>query len=177
MLVTHVYGNTITKLVVFLAGCLITASAHAVVYNVYNAGTLSATPYINTTTVTGLFADRYDFTVASSPSVASTAVTVDLSLGSLGFHISGLTLGLFNSSNVLLAGNTVTGPNDISVSLNQMLAAGSYYFTVGGTADGTNTSQGIYTFSAAAIPEVDTYAMMLAGLGLIGFTVSRRKQN
>lgn len=174
MLVTHVYGNTITKLVVFLAGCLITASAHAVVYN---AGTLSATPYINTTTVTGLFTDRYDFTVASSPSVASTAVTVDLSLGSFGFHISGLKLDLFNSSNFLLAGDAVTGPTDVSVSVNQVLTAGNYYFMIQGNADGLNTSKGIYTFSAAAIPEVDTYAMMLAGLGLIGFTVSRRKQN
>ena len=174
MLVTHVYGNTITKLVVFLAGCLITASAHAVVYNV---GTLSATPYTNTPIVSGIFTDRYDFTVASSPYVAGAAVTIDLSLGSISYHITGLTLDLFNSSNVLLAGNTVTGPTDISVSLNQMLAAGSYYFTVGGTADGSIINQGIYTFSAAAIPEVDTYAMMLAGLGLIGFTVSRRKQN
>jgi hypothetical protein len=170
----QVYGNTIIRFSGFLAGCLITASAHAVIYNI---GTLSATPYINTPTVTGIFTDRYNFTVASSPSVAATAVTIDLSLGSFGYHITGLTLDLFNSSSTLLVEDTVTGPADVSVSVNQVLAAGNYYFRLQGTADGPTTNQGIYTFSAAAIPEVDTYAMMLAGLGLIGFIVSRRNQN
>lgn len=174
MLVTHVYGNTITKLVVFLAGCLIAASAQATTYTV---GTLGTTPYINVATVTGVFSDRYDFTVAGSPTVAGTAVTVDLDLVSFGYHISNLQLDLFTSSNTWQTGDTVTGPSDVSVSVNQMLAAGSYYFRVQGTADGVNTNQGIYTFSAAAVPEVKTYAMMLAGLGLIGYTVNRRKQN
>jgi hypothetical protein len=28
----------------------------------------------------------------------------------------------------------------------------------------------------AAVPEAETYAMMLAGLGLVGFMVARRRQ-
>jgi hypothetical protein len=31
------------------------------------------------------------------------------------------------------------------------------------------------TFTAAPVPEADTYAMMLAGLGLVGFAVRRRR--
>lgn len=42
------------------------------------------------------------------------------------------------------------------------------YFTLG--------SNGVLTYTAvAAVPEAETYAMMLAGLGLVGFMVRRRK--
>ena len=33
-----------------------------------------------------------------------------------------------------------------------------------------------YNFSVTAVPEPETYAMLLAGLGLVGFTARRRKQ-
>jgi hypothetical protein len=56
------------------------------------------------------------------------------------------------------------------------LSAGSYYFKVSGF---QNDRAGSYTFNlattASAVPEPEEYAMMLAGLGLIGFAV-RRKQ-
>ncbi len=168
----QVHTKSIIRFLGYLTGCLITISAHAVTYSV---GTLGAVPYTKTPIVTGIFTDRYDFTVAGSPNVAATAVTINLSLGSVSYHITGLTLDLFSSSNSMLAADTVTGPSDISVNLNQTLLPGNYYFTVGGTADGSGTNQGIYTFSAAAVPEVDTYAMVLAGLGLVGFIVNRRK--
>ena len=50
-----------------------------------------------------------------------------------------------------------------------------------GNADGLNeyglwTLQGsTLTYSVAAVPEAETYAMMLAGLGLVGFMVRRRR--
>jgi len=39
------------------------------------------------------------------------------------------------------------------------------------------TAGGIYAgaLSAQAVPEAETYAMLLAGLGLVGFMVSRRR--
>lgn len=143
----------------------------------YAIGTLTTIPYINTPTVFGAFSDRYDFTVAALPSVAGASVAVNLDLGTLSYHISGLDLDLFTAGGAWLAGDMVTGPADVAVSLNSTLAAGNYYFRVQGTADGLGTGAGIYTFTAAAVPEADTYAMMLAGLGLIGYTVTRRKRN
>jgi hypothetical protein len=170
-----------------LLGLSAAGSAQAVTYNM---GVLSAVPYINTTTVsagttftlpnTGAllynFADRYDFSIVGSPSVAGTAVTVDLDLGSLGYSISNLRLDLFNAGNTWQAGDMVSGAADASVSVLSPLVAGNYYFMIRGTADGTLTNSGIYTFTAAAVPEAHTYGMMLAGLGLVGYTVSRRKR-
>jgi hypothetical protein len=81
---------------------------------------------------------------------------------------------LFSAGNVWLDGDLVTGANDASVSVDSLLTAGNYYFKLRGFADGVNTNQGIYTFTAAAVPEAETYAMMLAGLGLVGFMARRR---
>lgn len=39
-----------------------------------------------------------------------------------------------------------------------------------------DTVSGSVNFTVAAIPEPETYAMMLAGLGLMGFMARRRKQ-
>jgi hypothetical protein len=155
----------------------------------YNMGPLTSTPYINTATVsagtvftlppTGSiqynFTDTYNFSVAGLPATASTGVSVNLNLGSLSFHISNMKLDLFNASNGWIAGDLVSGSSDNTVDVNAVLTNGDYYFLVRGFADGAGTNQGIYTFTAAAVPEAETYAMMLAGLGLVGFMVSRRR--
>ena len=174
--VWHHKGGNAPKLaaLTLLLGLSAAGSAQATNYSV---GTLTTTAYVSAPVVVGAFSDRYDFTVAALPSVAGASVAVNLNLGNLSYHISGLTLDLFNAGNTMLGSDTVTGPTDIQVSLNSTLAAGNYYFTVQGTADGQLTNAGIYTFTAAAVPEADTYAMMLAGLGLVGYSVSRRKRN
>lgn len=170
-----------------LLGLSAAGSAQAVNYTI---GVLGAVPYINTTTVTAgttftlpstgpllyNFEDRYDFSIVGSPSVAGTAVTVDLDLITFGYSISNLRLDLFNAGNTWQAGDMVSGVGDASVSVLSPLVAGNYYFKIRGTADGTLTNSGIYTFTTAAVPEAQTYAMMLAGLGLVGYTVSRRKR-
>jgi hypothetical protein len=157
-----------------LLGLSVASSAQATTYSV---GTLTTTAYVNAPTVFGAFSDRYDFTVVALPSVAGASVAVNLGLGSVSYHISGLTLDLFNAGNTMLGSDTVSGPTDVQVSLNSTLAAGNYYFTVQGTADGQVTNAGIYAFTAAAVPEANTYAMMLVGLGLVGYSVSCRKRN
>ena len=172
-----------------LAFALVTgmASATAQADATYNMGTLSATPYVNTSMVTAgtvftigsnayNFTDIYNFTVVGAPTAAGTGVTVDLDLGSLGYHISNLKLDLFSGA-TWLAGDLVTGSTDTSVSVSSVLSAGSFSFKVRGFADGELSNKGIYTFSAGAVPvpEAETYGMMLAGLGLIGFMVSRRR--
>lgn len=170
-------GNAIPKFLALLAGCVMTVGANAATYNI---GTLGPIPYINSTTVTGAFTDIYNFSILNTPNVAGAAVTINLNLGGAGFHISNLSLGLFTAStNVMLDSDTViNNTTDLAVAVSDTgLVNGNYYFKVMGLADGLNTNKGIYGFTAAAVvPEVDTYAMMLAGLGLVAFSVNRRKR-
>ena len=57
------------------------------------------------------------------------------------------------------------------------LSAGSYYFQVGGTVNGNGG--GAYgtslNIAVSAVPEAETYAMMIAGLGLLGVVARRKK--
>jgi hypothetical protein len=53
-------------------------------------------------------------------------------------------------------------------------AAGSYYWAVAGDAVGSNGGVYLYAANTAVVPEPETYAMMLAGLGMIGFIGRRR---
>jgi hypothetical protein len=176
-----------SMLALALVGAMAVAtSAHADA--TYNLGTLSTTPTVTAPVVTGgavftlpstgttqyNFTDTYNFSVVGAPTTAGTAVSVNLDLGNLGFHISNLKLDLFSGA-TWLAGDLVTDASDVSVSVSSVLATGNYYFKVRGLADGENTNQGIYTFSTAAVPEAESYGMMLAGLGLVGFMVSRRR--
>ncbi|MEJ6007394.1 FxDxF family PEP-CTERM protein [Paucibacter sp. AS339] len=56
-----------------------------------------------------------------------------------------------------------------------LLSAGNYYYKV--TGDAAGLSGGMYTLTStlAPVPEPETYAMLLAGLGAVGFMVRRRK--
>lgn len=55
------------------------------------------------------------------------------------------------------------------------LGVGDYYYQVTGV--GTGTRGGFYTISSTVtpVPEPETYALMLAGLGAVGFLVKRRR--
>lgn len=65
------------------------------------------------------------------------------------------------------SGSFVLGPGDYSVFI-----GGAHYIA---QLDSAAPSYGLAaTFSAAPVPEAESYAMMLAGLGLVGFAVRRR---
>ena len=53
-------------------------------------------------------------------------------------------------------------------------SAGTYWLYVAGTSTGTATYSGSLS-AISPVPEAETYSMMLAGLGLMGFVARRRK--
>ena len=57
------------------------------------------------------------------------------------------------------------------------LGAGSYRIDVAGDVSGSTGSTYTLDATVSAIPEPSTYALMLGGLGLVGFMARRRKAN
>ena len=55
-----------------------------------------------------------------------------------------------------------------------VLPEGAYYFKISGEATGPSPSAYTYTASVSPVPEPGSYAMMLAGLGLMGLIATRR---
>jgi len=68
-------------------------------------------------------------------------------------------------------------PNWLSFGFDFVPAANSVTLSFAGERNGTDVDFGIDNISViAAIPEPSTYALMLAGLGFVGFVASRRRK-
>jgi len=115
------------------------------------------------------FLDHFTFTVV--PSNSFTLTTTFLPANASGVSFS--SADLYSGATLLASGplgNITSTPT---------LAPGAYDLRVSGTLTATS---GFYSGSVnfnsttAPIPEPETYAMMLAGLGLMGFVARRRKQ-
>jgi len=137
----------------------------------YNLGTLATgdTVFGSYNVGAGLFSDKVNFSLASGANLEGSVGNLELTLGSKVIeNISNLNVALYNSSGTQLGSGT-------DVTLSGLQPAGNYYAVISGT--GTGTKGGIYAgaFSVSAVPEPSTWGMLLMGLGLVGFTMSRRK--
>ena len=127
---------------------------------------------VNDNGLTGLsgqtFLDHFTFTV--QPSNSFTLTTSSL-------YESGVTLSgaqLFGPGATLIG---TTGSPFFTAS--PTLLPGAYDLQVSGTLTATSGLYGVsvnFNSTTAPIPEPETYAMMLAGLGLMGFVARRRRQ-
>jgi len=72
---------------------------------------------------------------------------------------------------------TSVGPFDYGFLIGQALTAGVKTLSIGGTSTGNGSYGGSITFSAAAVPEPATWAMMIGGLGLVGGAMRRRAKH
>lgn len=104
--------------------------------------------------------------------------------GTLGLALATVTLGSVDSSGSMhiLKSSVFSDPGNtnghISFTYDNPLAASNYFINVTGVTNGT--LGGAYSGAislAAAVPEPETYAMLLAGLGLMGAVVRRRRQS
>lgn len=125
-------------------------------------------------TTGGLIFDTFAFTLSDTSSVASSISTIGT--------IAPATYSLFTTGLDGLVGT----PDDVAtpyawnfggapVVHTVTLGAGSYYYSVFGLASGVAA----YSISSAVtpVPEPETYAMLLGGLGVVGFVARRRRVN
>jgi PEP-CTERM motif len=111
------------------------------------------------------------FNVSETVSVSGVATTLTLGFGWA--DIDNFTVSLWSGANSVLA--TFAGNNttfDLGV-----LTAGDYSLQFTGTFS-PFSDMGTYGVGlvAAPVPEPSTYALMLAGLGLVGFMARRRRE-
>jgi len=125
--------------------------------------------------VSGAFADTYSFSLGAQSSVTSGVLSFGSIVGGTYSLWSYGTDGLFGTSDDVGLGswtyNTTAANHTVS------LGAGSYYYFVGGGALSTSAYSIASTAVAAPVPEPETYALLGAGLGIVGFVASRRRRD
>jgi len=131
----------------------------------------------------GSFADSFSFSIAQPALGTGWANDLPVSFGiSTFYNIDSLAVTLFKGNfndGIADSLHAPIGGSTDHKSGSGLLQTGNYYFLVSGSANGSLGGQ--YQFGAQTlalpVPEPETYAMFLAGLGLIGAIARRRKQS
>nr|WP_316644031.1 FxDxF family PEP-CTERM protein [uncultured Roseateles sp.] len=165
------------RLVAFVA---VAVSTGALADTTFNLGNLVGPTPIGDM-VSGLFTDSYDFSVAAASKGAVVAFNTWYDITP-----PGITLGKISSFSGMLDGtplafSSISTP--ISPGVNQEiqtlaastvpLAAGMHTLTIAGAADFSSAYTG--SIKVTPVPEPETWALMLAGLGALGTLAYRRR--
>jgi hypothetical protein len=165
-----------------VAGLSISAAANA------NVITLEASPdevnsfnFGRSVGQVGMFSDTFNFSFSNVNDLSFGVVSVKNSkkdISGLSFELfhdisgkSSQSMGFFGQPNTLVVGSSSALEHDFL-----KVAAGNYHVEIKGDAFGSKGGSYAGSMTVSAVPEPETYAMMLAGLGLIA-VVSRRRKN
>lgn len=174
-----------------LFACAATAMNGDNVTSSIAVGELSSAPYSDTfshlSSSNQRFSDTFSFTIGTESTFTATLQNFFLSYPIIkGFDVTlldikNLKATLWSDSDVA----TLTAKKGITTlsaedSYSSILSAGDYHFTVTGKTIGFIGGAYSLTMNAvptAPIPEPESYAMLLAGLGLMGTIAHRRRKN
>ncbi|GJI91837.1 MULTISPECIES: FxDxF family PEP-CTERM protein [Duganella] len=124
------------------------------------------------------FTDVFNFHV-SAKSLLSADLTSTSSTAAVGLDLTNFLV--YNSAGTLLYSGVQKSTGKVDnwklSTPNLVLNTGNYYLQVVGKVNSNSAGSfsGNIALKALAVPEADTYAMLLAGLGLVGFVARRRK--
>jgi hypothetical protein len=161
-----------------LLSCGLGVSAQTTTTTVLGSVDNGATP-IGAFKLPGTFLDIYEFTVSNLGLAAGAVVSTPIDLPffpgvEYGYQFAAI--GLYTSSFTELAID-IDGSDGFSVQA-ALPSAGTYKLLVAGGTTGAfgGAYGGVLQTVVAAVPEPETYAMLLAGLGAIGLISRRRRQ-
>ena len=122
------------------------------------------------------FSDKFTFTTTSLSNLTAEVTSYDKNNGAL--NLTGFSL--FSNLGQVVGGTQLsTGTTDHWSLSYDNLAVGSYYLLAVGNIAGKSaiTYSGNLSLDAvSAVPEPETYAMLLGGLGILAVSARRRKQ-
>lgn len=154
----------------FAAAVLAATSVSAFAVGPGPLGTIDNTPIaISNIVPAGIFQDVYSFSLADPGSLSGSITAVNFGT----YNIAGLTVTLQDSSFAVIGSDSSP---DTGFTFSG-LASGNYALSVLGYATGSSGGfyAGGFIAETAPVPEPETYALLLAGLGVVGFMASRRK--
>jgi len=131
---------------------------------------------------TGLtFLDHYTFTLGGPGFAVGTAITISIDISPLvgNFSLDPFNAALYTGSGTFIsfASAVDTGAQRTLTGVFAPLAAGDYDFRVAGKVAGLDGgSYGGTLQVTTPVPEPEIYAMMAAGLGIMGWIGRRRRQ-
>ena len=171
------------RILALAAGLMMAGGAHAtnnlaLVDGMYLGAFGAPTTYGDTFAVAlqGAIDHSLTFTITTPLFAGSGVSDIPLSFFSIDYtNITGLSATILDSSNSLYASFVTNGdPDHLILPANSFFAAGNYTLKIGGNSVGTNG--GFYSIAAVTVPvpEPETWAMLLAGVGLVGLRLRQK---
>jgi len=129
---------------------------------------------------TDFFADKFNFTLTGKSKIGSNVSTSAGSLDLTGFKVyTSAGVKVFETAAATRFNYKPTPtsmPQDFWTFKGLTLNSGSYYLEVDGKIVSNSAGSFSGSIGIAAVPEADTYAMLLAGLGMLGVVAARRRK-